>query len=284
MAQDEIITTKMPGETEQQYTAWLLYCEAGSIPRMMRAWEQLRQDIGETSGIWGEKLQKLGKLPAERNIEKWSSKYQWVERKELKLTEDLKAIREKSEKIKQEKLHRIAEAFERVTNKVLNRLKEGEEPTISEWKQVWEMLRTELGESIGEHEVGINEYEQKSPEYNEEIEPLETINCLTFEDLLYPYATGGDKKATDEFIWLMHEMTNFIIRGGRGFKEGKSQQGIFKRVRSSWEEIRKEFYLKEEIEDLQREYGKKIQTAFERLVNYPNGKKEQNPLLDKKED
>ena len=282
MEQEEITTSKMPGETEQQYTAWLLYCEAGSIPRMMRAWEQLRQDIGETSGIWREKLQKLGKLPAERNIEKWSSKYQWVERKELKLTEDMRVIREKSEKIKQEKLHRIAEAFERVTNKILKRLRESEEPTIGEWKQVWEMLRTELGESIGKQEVGINEYEQKPPEYNEKLEPLNTINILTFEDLLYPYATGDDKKVTDELVWLMHEITNFIVRGSR-FKKGKSQEGMLKKVRSAWEEIREEFYSNEEVEDRQRQYGRKIQTAFERLINYPEGKKEYNPLLDENE-
>lgn len=279
MKQNELTTIKMPGETEQQYMAWLLYCEAGSIPRMIRAWEQLREGIGETSGIWGEKMQKLGKLPAERNIEKWSSKYQWVERKELKLVEDLKSIRDKSEKIKQEKLHRIAEAFERVTNKILKRLREGEEPTINEWKQIWEMLRTELGESIGKHEVGVDEYEQSLPEYKEQAEPLTTINNQTFEVLLYPYLTGRNKKTADELIWLTHEITEFIVRGR--FKKEKSQEEIFKKVRSAWEEIRKEFYTKEEIENRQQEYGRKIQTAFNRLIDYPDGKKEHNPLLDK---
>lgn len=160
-----LTTSKMPGETEQQYTAWLLYCEAGSIPRLIRAWEQVRYDIGDSSGIWGEKLNKLGPLPAQRNIEKWSSKYRWVQRRDLKLQEDMESIRERSEKIKKEKLHRIADAFEQITNKVLKRLRKGEEPTIAEWKQVWEMLRTELGENIGKHEIvkGIDESQQSPP-------------------------------------------------------------------------------------------------------------------------
>lgn len=283
MKQDKITTAKMPGETEQQYMAWLLYCEAGSIPRMIRAWEQVRQGIGETSGIWREKLQKLGKLPAERNIEKWSSKYKWVERKELKLTEDLKSIRERSEKIKQEKLHKIAEAFERVTNKILKRLREGEEPTINEWKQVWEMLRTELGESIGKHEVGINEYEQKPPEYNENIEPVNTLAIKILECLVVYCSIEKKKKAVTEFAWLIQEMTDFTIRKtGFSTKRKPPEQinrEILERIKSAWKEIREDFYSKEDIKDWQRETEREIQTELERLISYPEDKKEYNPLL-----
>ena len=159
-----LTTSKMPGETEKQYVAWLLYCEAGSIPRMMRAWEYVRSGIGDTTGILGNKVKAYTALPSRRNIEKWSSKYRWVERRELKLTEDLDVIREHSKNIKENKLHRVADAFEQITNKILRRLRQGEEPTIAEWKQVWEMFRIELGENTGKHEfVGIDESQQTPP-------------------------------------------------------------------------------------------------------------------------
>lgn len=185
----------MPGETEQQYTAWLLYCEAGSIPRLIRAWEQLRYGIGEATGTWGEKLNKLGSLPSERNIEKWSSKFRWVERRDLKLTDDMETIRERSEKIKKDKLHKIADAFEQITTKVLRRLRKGEEPTITEWKQVWEMLRTELGENIGKHEIvkGIDE-SQQNPPTEEERELGKALDNAIKEH----YRKQGQKRAEAE--------------------------------------------------------------------------------------
>lgn len=154
----------MPGETEQQYTAWLLYCEAGSVTRMMRAWEKIRSGIGDATGILGEKFKEITALPSRRNVEKWSTRYRWIERRDLKLKEDMEVIRDRSKKIKEEKLHRIADAFEQATNKVLRWLRQGGEPTIGEWKQVWEMFRTELGENIGKHEfVGIDESQQTPP-------------------------------------------------------------------------------------------------------------------------
>lgn len=155
----------MPGETEQQYTAWLLYCETGSVQRMMRVWEHVRSGIGDATGILGERFKSITALPSRRNIEKWSTKYRWVERRDLKLKEDLESVRERSKRVKEEKLHRIADAFEQITNKILRRLRKGEEPTIAEWKQVWEMFRTELGENIGKHEIvkGIDESEQVPP-------------------------------------------------------------------------------------------------------------------------
>ena len=40
MAKPVLTTSKMPGETEQQYTAWLLYCEYGSIEKLHRTWQE----------------------------------------------------------------------------------------------------------------------------------------------------------------------------------------------------------------------------------------------------
>jgi len=132
----------MSKETERQYTAWLLYCEAGSLQKTLDAWDRVGQLLGETGVDFARRLRKK---PSHTTIETWSKKYRWVERKELRLVEILEALREKTKKIKREKLHKIAEGFERVTNKIIKRLREGEEPTINEWKQVWEMFQVELG-------------------------------------------------------------------------------------------------------------------------------------------
>lgn len=185
----------MPSETEQQYTAWLLYCETGSVQRMMRVWEHVRSGIGDATGILGERFKSITALPSRRNIEKWSTKYRWVERRDLKLKEDLESVRERSKRVKEEKLHRIADAFEQITNKILRRLRKGEEPTIAEWKQVWEMFRTELGENIGKHEIvkGIDE-SQQNPPTEEERELGRALDNAIKEH----YRKQGQKRAGEE--------------------------------------------------------------------------------------
>ena len=172
MPTPNVTTEKMKNETPQQYMAWLLYCEAGSIPKMMQAWEQLRQGIGETSGIFGEKVRKLGALPCERNVEAWCSKYRWVDRREIKLAEDLEALRDKTKKIKREKLHKIAEAFERTTNKIIKRLRADEEPSMLEWKLVWEMFQVELGKPTNRSQLEVDEQHpltSKEKEYGKKL-------------------------------------------------------------------------------------------------------------------
>jgi hypothetical protein len=160
----KITTNKIPNETEQQYTAWLLYCEAGSLGKTIRSWEGIWHGSGsEVAVVFRERL---GKPAGLRTISRWSKQYRWVERKDLKLTEDLKVLREKTKKIKREKLHKTAEAFEKIANKILKRLKEGEESTISEWKQVWEMFQVELGKPtsrtmLNEEQRPLTEEEKK---------------------------------------------------------------------------------------------------------------------------
>jgi len=145
MKQEKLTTAKMPGETEQQYIAWLFYTEIGSIRKLLQQWEMLWQGIGKTSAELEEWRKKLGKPVARRNIEQWSVKYQWVKRTELKLTEDLEGLREKTKKIAGEKKHKILEIFETIVNKVRKELKAREGLTIDELKKVWEMAQVELG-------------------------------------------------------------------------------------------------------------------------------------------
>lgn len=158
----KILTTKLPGETEQQYLAWLLYCEAGSIRRLQHVWTGLRQGVGEMSADF---VDKLGKPPVVRTLDRWSKNFQWVKRTELKLEEDLLALRNETKRIATSRTHKIAEAFKRSIELKLKQLKKGEDVSASDVKAMWEMFRTELGLSTGKTEVAhtINEEDQKPP-------------------------------------------------------------------------------------------------------------------------
>lgn len=167
MSEIKTTTEKMQNETLQQYTAWLLYCEAGSIDKMLKKWESLHQNITKTSPELEGLAENLGKPIARRNIIEWSKKYRWVERRELKLAEDIQTLREKTKKIKREKLHRIADAFEKIGIKIAKRLRGNEEPTILEWKIVWEMFQVELGKPTSRSQLKVEEQRPLTPEEKE---------------------------------------------------------------------------------------------------------------------
>jgi hypothetical protein len=160
--EEKVITTKMPEETEQQYLAWLLYCEAGSLQKLLRMWEGMRQGFGEVSS---EFATRLGEAPVLRTLQNWSARYAWVRRTELKLEEDLISLRNETKRIAELKKYRIAEAFRRALDLRLKQLRKGEVVTTDDVKKLWEMFRTELGLSTGKTEVAhtINEEDQKPP-------------------------------------------------------------------------------------------------------------------------
>ena len=166
MSKLTLTTSKMPKETEQQYTAWLLYCEAGSLQKTLRLWERVGQSVGE---MGAEFAVRLGKKPSDTTIERWSKQFRWVERKDLKLQEDLEGLREKTKRIKTERVHRIAEYFEKAMTIALKSLKENSDVTTGDVKLIWEMFRTELGETLGKHThaVGIDESKQTPPDEEE---------------------------------------------------------------------------------------------------------------------
>ena len=159
-----LTTSKMPGETEQQYTAWILYCDAGSLAKLHRSWEGLQRGFSDPSSESEVLRERLGSAPTVRTLAQWSKKYRWVERRDMKLAQELEVMKEKVAKIKREKTYKIAEIFERALVLLLKKIRSGYQPTIQESKQLWEMVRTELGESISKHEVvAINEAEQVPP-------------------------------------------------------------------------------------------------------------------------
>lgn len=177
---EKLTTSKMPGETERQFTAFLLYCEVGSVSKLIQAWQQIcRNPVGELSVIFGSKL---GVLPSERTIERWSVEFQWVERADRKLTEDLEGLKKKTTQIRQKRAYLITEAFWSKLQSLRKQMQAGEPTTVQEVRILWEMMRIEWGESISKQEVvqGINEEEQKtlSPE---EIELSNEISKLEIE-------------------------------------------------------------------------------------------------------
>ncbi len=181
MRQEKITTSKIPGETEQQYFAWILYCELESIPKMIRVWDQVREGFGETSGVLRDKIIELGKLPTERQVENWSSKYHWVKRKDLKLAEDLEGLREKARRITQEKIYVIANVFWDKLEALRKQLQRGEGATVHEVKELWEMLQVELGKPTSR--LALKEEEQKplTDEEKEEKEKLDQLLKIVYE-------------------------------------------------------------------------------------------------------
>jgi len=177
---EKLTTSKMPGETESQYTAFLLFCEVGSVSKLIQAWQQIcRNPVGELSVIFGSKL---GNLPSERTIERWSVKYQWVERADRKLAEDLEGLKKKTTQIRQKRAYLITEAFWSKLQSLRKQMQAGESTTVQEVRVLWEMMRIEWGESISKQEVvqGINESEQ-IPLSPEEIELSKKISELEIE-------------------------------------------------------------------------------------------------------
>lgn len=173
MSKPILTTIKMPKETEQQYTAWLLYCEVGSIDKLIRAWDRVGQ-MADEIGI--DFADRLGKQPARSTLGEWSKKYRWVERRELKLTEDLEGIRKKTQEIKQKKIGLIAEIFWEKLQALRRQIKKGEGSTVDEIKKLWEMFRTEMGETIGRHDVNFIDESKQKPLNDKEAEWRQEIN------------------------------------------------------------------------------------------------------------
>jgi hypothetical protein len=161
----KLATTKLPGESEQQYVAWLLYCDSGSIDKLLHLWEGLHQGFTETSPEFIGLRSRLGDLVSRRTLASWSKKFQWVKRRDMKLAEDLTALREETQRIATTRKHKVAEAFKRSIDLKIKQLRKGEAVSTSDVKALWEMLRTELGLSTGKTEIShkINEDDQVPP-------------------------------------------------------------------------------------------------------------------------
>ena len=170
------ITSKMKDETEQEYVAWLLYCESGSIAKLLRVWSGFWGDIGEASPELAGLRGRLKDPPALKTLERWSKKHRWVERCNLKLAEDLESIRKKTQDIKQKKVGLIAEIFWDKIQTLRRQIKKGEGATVDEIKKLWEMFRTEMGEAIGRQDIGFIDESKQKPLTDEDNDWRQEIN------------------------------------------------------------------------------------------------------------
>lgn len=181
MTNQKITTEKIPGETEKEYTAWLLYCEYKSIDKLLKAWEGIDTKATEMRPELAGLIEKLGEPPARTTIARWSKKFHWVERTDLKLAEDLQSMRERSKKIAREKKHKVLEIFETIVNKVRKELKAREGLTIDELKKAWEMAQVEMGLPTSRPELGLKQ-QPRTPEEKE--------RAKLVDEILEPYLTG----------------------------------------------------------------------------------------------
>ncbi|MDD2822820.1 MAG: hypothetical protein PHQ59_01940 [Candidatus Daviesbacteria bacterium] len=153
-----LTTEKMPGETEQQYCAWLLYVEVGSLRKVLRNWGQDDGDMG------AEFTSRLGKKPAESTIERWSRKYRWVDRTELQLTEELTDLKQETDRFRLQRKFLVTDVLVSKLKKLRREAKKTD-VTVLDVKYLWEMHRTEFGEATGKTIVShyIDEKEQLPP-------------------------------------------------------------------------------------------------------------------------
>ena len=141
----KLTTSKMPGETMQQFTVWQLYCLTGSFDRLLIAWEGLNQGYTKITPELEGLKNRLGNIVTRKTIALWSKKFSWVKRTDLKITEDVDQIRTEAKRFEKERKFKIIKAFRKALDTKLKKLDSGEEVTVAELKQLWEMTRTEMG-------------------------------------------------------------------------------------------------------------------------------------------
>ncbi len=161
----KLTTDQMPGEKSRPYTAFLLYCQMGSLQKTLAVWEQ-------AIGIEGEvDYRKLGKKPALRTLSRWSKKFHWVARDELRFEETLAGLKKETIRIDRERKDKIAQLFKLALEKKVRQLnlKQGEPVSDTLLNYAWKMHRVEMGLPT---EVGSYKHEVQNRIVEEDQKPL----------------------------------------------------------------------------------------------------------------
>lgn len=160
----ELTTSLMHGETEQQYHGWLLYNETGSLEKLLRAWVKIYQGYANDMPEIGGLRDKLNKPPALITLKTWCKKFQWVARTEMLLAEEMEHLKQKTEKFRAKRKFLVTDILMTKMTK-LQKQARTEATSVLEIKYLWDMHRTEFGESTGKTEIThrIDESEQKPP-------------------------------------------------------------------------------------------------------------------------
>lgn len=190
--QQRITTSKIPGETMQQYTAWQLYCLTGSFDRLLVTWQGLLHGYTKITPELDSLRNRLGHMVTRKTIALWSKKFSWVKRTELKITEDVDQIRTEAKRFEKERKYKIIKAFRKALDTKLKKLDSGEEVTISELKQLWEMTRTKMGLVTDRSSVSV-----------------------TGEQRLLTPEEEAEGKALDEFVKKFHNQKRKGVNNGQ---------------------------------------------------------------------
>ena len=134
--QPELTTSKMPGETLQQYTVWQLYCLTGSINKLLSTWEGLLHGYLKMSPELEDLKARLGQMVVRKTIQRWSKQFRWVKRTDFKIAEDVDQIRTEAKRFEKERKYKIIKAFRKALDTKLKKLDSGEEVTVAELKQL----------------------------------------------------------------------------------------------------------------------------------------------------
>lgn len=171
-----IITSKIPGERAKQYVAWLLYCEAGSLEKTLKVWERIfLQDDTKMMPFFGVYM---GKPVGLATLKRWSIRYHWKERAELKITEDLEGMRFQFKRIKQTRAYRIAILLDLALNRYTKQLEQGMSVSARDLYLLWKMHRIEEGLSVDNHHIVVYQQPSTEPESPEEKELNKRIREL----------------------------------------------------------------------------------------------------------
>ncbi len=154
------------------------------MEKTLQVWERISaQDDTKLIPFFGTFL---GKSVGLATLKRWSTKYHWKERTELKTTEDLEGMRLQFKRIQQTRAYRIAILFDLVLKRYTKQLEEGMRVTVRDLYIVWKMFRVEEGlpieyyqittyqESPASAEPKSPEQEQLDKEIQEAIDKLHT--------------------------------------------------------------------------------------------------------------
>lgn len=151
-AKPQILIEQMPGETEQQFAAFLAYCLMlrKSLRELYKNWTKLRQEL-EAQNI----NIRLGDRVSMFSLGKWSAKYHWQERAKLWTQERKKAATLEFQQIADERGINVARLFNRIKTYLLPQITANRELTVDDFKKAWEMIRMESGLSTGKQDVNV---------------------------------------------------------------------------------------------------------------------------------
>lgn len=157
----------MPGESSEQYAAFLAYCLMinRSVRDLIKNWSKFDQELAQqNSNI------RLGKPVTLTTLLNWSGKYKWQLRAKKWDQEKKDLMSEEFVRIADERGVSVARLFNRIKKYLIPQITENRALTVDDFKKAWEMMRTEEGLSTGKQEFDLNQSLEISDDAKEVLE------------------------------------------------------------------------------------------------------------------